>query len=80
MRRRKKQQPEVEDISDCETCTKRNRDGWELMQEAECKTLGSAFCQECGRQYAVLAREEDCESDEKRFDWEGDDDDDDDDE
>lgn len=51
---------QIEDSSDCVTCTRRDADLWDLLLEATVKSLGTAWCTECGRNYTVL-----CEAEEK---------------
>lgn len=48
----------IEDTSDCETCQQRDKDDWELLQSVKIKTIGKAWCHECGRKYTVLSEEE----------------------
>lgn len=41
---------EIEDTSDCDTCTRRDADAWELLRTAKADLLTGITCPECGRE------------------------------
>lgn len=49
----------IEDTSDCDTCMERDRQLREDLRTVKLHSLGSAYCPECGREFAVMARAED---------------------
>lgn len=52
------QRIEIEDRSDCETCTERNKSYLDYMAVTKVKTIGTVWCQECGREYEAIAADE----------------------
>lgn len=45
----------IEDDSDCETCTRRNAEDWDMLQAVKCDaTLPGVTCPECGREVSIL--------------------------
>jgi hypothetical protein len=46
---------EIEDVSDCLACERRDHEYFALMAEVRIVCLGSAWCQECGREFKVMA-------------------------
>ena len=45
---------EIEDTSDCRTCERRESERFELFCEVKLRCAGNAWCQECGREFAVM--------------------------
>jgi DNA-directed RNA polymerase subunit RPC12/RpoP len=45
---------QIEDDSDCETCTKRHTDNWERLLAERVKVLEGVSCPECGRSFGLL--------------------------
>lgn len=45
---------EIEDVSDCATCTERDRGLLEELASVKMGSLGNAYCVECGREFLVL--------------------------
>jgi len=56
-RKSKMQTLQIEDVDDCATCIKRDTDFWELMLSEKVKSLDTAWCPECGRQFTVFIPE-----------------------
>lgn len=48
---------EIEDISDCEACTKRESGLLKMFSEFKVKSLGPVVCRECGREYELYVPE-----------------------
>lgn len=51
---------EIEDTSDCATCTARDDSDLDLMRAVKVRCLGKVPCHECGREYEAIAAESDC--------------------
>lgn len=45
---------EIEDDSDCATCTARNESEWEMLKEVRCDCLDGVACPECGREVSIF--------------------------
>lgn len=45
---------EIEDDSDCSTCTRRNADEWEMLRTVKVEALPDVTCPECGRSVTLL--------------------------
>lgn len=48
------QKIEIEDTSDCETCTKRDEGVLEMLAQVKCDVLTDLQCPECGRTYNLF--------------------------
>ena len=56
------QRIEIEDTSDCETCTARETGTLEYLAEVKCTTIDNVQCQECGREHHIWIPEEESEA------------------
>lgn len=50
---------EIEDDSDCATCTKRHEGVMEMLSDVKCDVLSDLTCPECGRTYSLLVQSDD---------------------
>jgi hypothetical protein len=50
---------EIEDDSDCATCTARHAAEWDLLTSVRCKLLQRVTCQECYRSISIFVVDED---------------------
>lgn len=57
------QQLEIEDDSDCETCTERQHGILEHLAANKCYVLSNVQCRECGREHNIWISEENDDGD-----------------
>jgi hypothetical protein len=49
---------DIDDDSDCATCTALNELQWEMLQQLRCELLTNLSCPECDREIAIFVEAE----------------------
>jgi hypothetical protein len=49
---------EIENVSDCVTCTQRYKDEWDMLTKMRCDLLEGLRCPECGREIDIWIEHE----------------------